>query len=133
MPSIPPSPRQGIVIFAKNKKRVSAFYRETLGLIAEEEEPSHDLLVGPGIEVVIHAIPRKISVGITITKPPAVREDTAMKPSFHVADLTAVRAAAQRTGGWLKPTEQAWHIRGMTVLDGHDPEGNVVQFKQATA
>ncbi len=28
------------------------------------------------------------------------------------------------------PAAGAWHFRGATVLDGHDPEGNVVQFKQ---
>jgi hypothetical protein len=58
------------------------------------------------------------------------REDTPFKPTFIVKDLAAVRAAVEATGGWLKPAEQAWHFRGTVVLDGHDPEGNVVQFKQ---
>lgn len=120
---------QGLVVFAKNKKKVSAFYRQTLGLHAVEEESSHDLLQGPGIEIVIHTIPRRIAAGITITRPPQVREETPLKPSFVVPDLNAVRVAATATGGWLKPAEQAWQIRGARVLDGHDPEGNVVQFK----
>ena len=127
----PPIPvQQGLVVFAKNKKRVSAFYRQTLGLLAVEEKPSHDLLQGPGIEIVIHTIPRKIAADIQITRPPQVREETPLKPTFVVHDLDTVRAAAQATGGWLKPLEQAWQIRGATVLDGHDPEGNVVQFKR---
>lgn len=121
--------QQGLVVFAKNKKKISAFYRQTLGLKAIEEKPSHDLLQGPGIEIVIHTIPRQYAADIQITRPPQVREDTALKPSFVVPDLAAVRAAALATGGWLKPPEQAWQIRGATVLDGHDPEGNVVQFK----
>jgi hypothetical protein len=29
--------------------------------------------------------------------------------------------------------KQAWRIRGYVVLDGWDPEGNVVQFKQVDA
>ena len=37
------------------------------------------------------------------------------------------------SGGFLKPAEAAWRIRGMLVLDGCDPEGNVVQFKQPEA
>jgi predicted enzyme related to lactoylglutathione lyase len=119
-----------LVIFSKNKKRVSAFYQRTLGLATAESEPSHDLLTGAGVELVIHAIPRRYAVGITITRPPAVREDTPFKPAFVVADLEAVRAAALATGGKLKPAEAAWSIRGHTVLDGWDPEGNVVQFKQ---
>ena len=122
--------KHSLVVFAKNKKRVSAFYRATLGLAALEEAPSHDVLQGRGIELVIHAIPRKIAATITISQPPRVREDTPLKPAFVVKDLEAVRAAALATGGHLKPVEAAWLIRGATVLDGHDPEGNVVQFKQ---
>lgn len=124
---------QGVVIFAKNKTKVSAFYRSTLDLVAYEEASSHDVLRGHGLEVVVHAIPRKIAAEIMITRPPTVREDIPIKPTFVVASLEAVRAAAQATGGYLKPLEGAWHFRGATVLDGHDPEGNVVQFKQLDA
>jgi hypothetical protein len=35
-----------------------------------------------------------------------------------------------KTYGHLKPLKQAWHFRGFVVLDGWDPEGNIVQFKQ---
>jgi predicted enzyme related to lactoylglutathione lyase len=133
MPSTPQAIRQSLVIFAKNKKRVSAFYQQTLGLVATEEAPSHDLLHGPGVELVIHTIPRKYAADIQITKPPRVREDTPFKPAFLVTDLDAVRVAAKATGGFLKPAEGAWNIRGNTVLDGWDPEGNVVQFKQKNA
>lgn len=127
------STTHGLVVFAKDKKRVSAFYRLTLGLEAVVVEPSHDLLQGPGIELVVHAIPRKVAAEITIAEPPQIRGNTAFKPAFFVTDLEAVRAAAEQTGGSLKPSEAAWHIRGATVLDGWDPEGNVVQFKQIEA
>ena len=120
-----------VIIFAKSLKKVSAFYRQTLGLAVAEEASSHVLLQGLGIELVIHAIPRKIAAQITITTPPAVREATPIKPAFLVADLEAVRAAAIATGGFLKPADGAWHIRGALVLDGWDPEGNVVQFRQS--
>jgi len=120
----------GLVIFAKNKKRVSAFYRQTLGLTAAEEAPTHDLLLGAGIELVVHAIPRRYAADIKITRPPQLREETPFKPSFPVPDLDAVRAAAKATGGFLKPAEAAWQYRGATVLDGWDPEGNIVQFSQ---
>ena len=125
-----PSPQHSLVVFAKNKKRVSLFYQRTLGLVIAEQKPSHDLLQGEGIELVIHAIPKRVAAAITIARPPRVRENTPFKPAFAVADLEAVRAAAKATGGDLKPTEAAWDIRGATVLDGWDPEGNVVQFKQ---
>jgi predicted enzyme related to lactoylglutathione lyase len=123
-------PQQGMVLFAKNKKRVSAFYQATLGLQATESESSHDLLQGDTYEIVVHSIPRKIAAGITIATPPMPRTQNAIKPTFVVRSLDAVRVAADKTGGFLKPADGAWHIRGCTVLDGHDPEGNQVQFKQ---
>jgi predicted enzyme related to lactoylglutathione lyase len=122
--------QQGLVVFAKSKARVSAFYQQTLGLAVHESATSHDLLRGHGLEVVVHSIPRKIAAGITIARPPLPREDTPLKPTFIVASLQAVRDAAEATGGYLKPEAGAWRFRGCVVLDGWDPEGNVVQFKQ---
>ena len=123
--------QQGLVVFAKNKKRVSAFYQQTLGLTVEESDTSHDLLRGRGYEVVVHTIPRKYAAGITIQKPPLPREETPFKPTFVVSSLTEVRRAVEATGGYLKPEAGAWRFRAHTVLDGWDPEGNIVQFKQA--
>jgi catechol-2,3-dioxygenase len=34
--------QQGLVVFAKNKKRVSSFYQQTLGLDVIESDTSHD-------------------------------------------------------------------------------------------
>ena len=121
---------QGLVVFAKDVARVSAFYCETLGLTGVDADSTHHLLRGGGYEIVVHAIPAEIAATIHIDRPPQPREDSALKPTYVVEDLTAVRTAAVRTGGYLKPAEQAWHIRGCTVLDGWDPEGNVIQFTQ---
>jgi len=123
--------QQGLVVFAKNKKRVSAFYQQTLDLDLAETATSHDLLRGHGYEVVVHTIPRKYAASMTITKPPVPRQDSPFKPTFVVVSIEAVRSAAQATGGYLKPDSGAWHFRGHVVIDGWDPEGNVVQFKQA--
>ena len=122
--------QQGLVVFAKNKKRVSAFYQQALGLSVEESDTSHDLLRGHGYEVVVHTIPRKYAAGISVSKPPEPRQETPFKPTFVVPSLAAVRTAAEATGGHLKPEAAAWHFRGHVVLDGWDPEGNIVQFKQ---
>ena len=123
--------QQGLVVFAKNKKRVSAFYQQALGLVVEESDTSHDLLRGHGYELVIHTIPRKIAASIVMADPPAPREEAPLKPTFVVGSLAAVRRAVEATGGYLKPESGAWRIRGHVVLDGWDPEGNIVQFKQA--
>lgn len=126
-------PQQGVVLFAKSKKRVSAFYQATLGLRAVESEASHDLLQGDSYEIVVHAIPRKIAASITIAKPPVPRLQAVFKPTFVVKSLEDVRIAAEKTGGSLKPVSSTWHFRGCSVLDGCDPEGNNVQFKQRDA
>jgi uncharacterized protein YdhG (YjbR/CyaY superfamily)/predicted enzyme related to lactoylglutathione lyase len=123
-------PQQGMVLFARNKRRVSKFYQQALGLKVVESAPSHDLLQAQGYEIVVHAIPRKIAAAITIATPPVPRTQAAIKPTFAVRSLEKVRTAVERTGGFLKPASAAWHLRGCTVLDGHDPEGNQVQFKQ---
>ena len=128
--SMPQVGQAGLVVFAKSVKKLSAFYIRTLGLEVLESARSHQLLRGNGYEVVVHAIPAKYAREIKIGKPPELREDSAMKPSFVVPDLQALRLAVVETGGWLKPEEMAWTFRGHKVLDGCDPEGNILQFKQ---
>jgi predicted enzyme related to lactoylglutathione lyase len=123
-------PLQGLVIFAKNKELVSSFYQQALGLKLEESDKTHDLLVGQGHEVVVHTISKAYANSIEIASPPVPRDETPMKPTFVVEDLEVVRSAAKATGGFLKPLKQAWKFRGFVVLDGWDPEGNIVQFKQ---
>lgn len=122
-----------LVVYAKDKQRVSRFYRATLGLDAVESEPAYDLLRGGGIEVVVHAIPAALAGSIVIASPPVPREDTPLKPVFACADLAAVRRAARATGGALRPARAAWRWNGRVLLDGCDPEGNVVQFAQREA
>ncbi len=122
--------QQGCVVFAKNKKRVSAFYQQTLALEIGESERTHDLLLGPGYEVVVHSIPRKHAANIEIASPALPRDATPFKPTFMVPYLEAVRVAATETGGYLKPRARAWRFRGCIVLDCWDPEGNIVQFKE---
>jgi predicted enzyme related to lactoylglutathione lyase len=133
MPRTRFTPQQGMVLYAKNKKRVSSLYQKALGLRIVETESSHDLLQGDGYEIIVHAIPRKIAAGITITKPPVPRMNGAIKPTFAVRSLEVVRVAAAKTGGLLEARSEAWHFRGCTVLDGCDPEGNQLQFRQRDA
>ena len=86
--------------------------------------------MGQNYEVVVHAVSKAYAQSIEIDSPPKRRDDVALKPAFVVDDLEVVRAAAKANGGFLKPIKQAWRIRGFVVLDGWDPEGNVIQFKQ---
>lgn len=121
------------VIYAKNKDTVAEFYRSTLSLTVEEADAGFTLLTGPGIELSVVQIPEQIARTFSVASPPEVRESTPLKCSFLVSSFEAVRQAAARTGGSLKPLEAAWSWRGALHLDGNDPEGNVVQFRRSHA
>ena len=123
-------PLQALCVFAKNVNQVSLFYQQALGLKVQASDKTHKLLVGQNHEVVVHAISKAYAQSMEIESPPKRRDDVALKPTFVVDDLEVVRAAAKTNGGFLKPIKQAWRIRGFIVLDGCDPEGNVIQFKQ---
>ena len=131
-----PTPRrsarmaQSLVIYAKNKKRVSAFYQAVAGFSVVESEASHDLLSGPCGDLVVHGIPKAIATDITIKRPPVLREEGAVKPVFPVADLDAARSAARKAGGGIRGAEATWAWRGSLQVSGWDPEGNVLQFTQ---
>jgi hypothetical protein len=122
--------RAGAVIYAKDVALVSAFYMQTLRLNVVHTEPDHVVLESAALQLVVLEIPAHIAGQIVVTVPPERRSDTAVKLSFAVPSIAAVRAAAARLGGGLNPAEREWLYRGFRHCDGHDPEGNVVQFRE---
>jgi predicted enzyme related to lactoylglutathione lyase len=120
----------GLVIFASDKAKVSLFYQQVLGMQVVESFATHDLLCREGLEVVVHAIPQSYAGDTDVKNPPEPRSDTPIKPIFTVPDLQRTYLLANEVGGFLKPLNEAWQYRGYLVLDGCDPEGNVVQFRQ---
>ena len=123
-------PKPGAVIFAKNIERIAKFYEGVALLAVVHAEPDHVVLESDAIQLVIHGIPKAIADSITITQPPAVREDTPIKLFFPVPSLADARARAAALGGHLNPSQKEWQARGFRACDGHDPEGNVVQLRQ---
>lgn len=126
---MPPLP--GAVVFAKNLPRVTRYYSEVMGLNLEHEDASHAVLRGGGIELVIHAIPPAIAAGIEIEDPPERRTDTAFKLFFAVPSIAQARQRAADTGGTIDAPGREWTARGFRACDGCDPEGNVVQVREA--
>lgn len=120
----------GAVIYAKDIRRVSRFYEQVAGLRVTHAEDDHVVLESTGFQLVLVAVPERLAASIELTDPPRPREDTAIKPVFVVADLAAARDRAPALGGQLLPPEREWRFQGMRVCDGHDPEGNVVQFRE---
>lgn len=130
---MPTQPRLGAVIYAKNVARLARFYEQLCGLPVVAAEGDHVVLGAGPVELVIHAIPKRVAQGIQIQDPPEAREDTPIKLVFAVPSLADVRTAAPALGGSLGPVKREWDwpARGFRACDGLDPEGNVVQFRQA--
>jgi len=123
-------PQAGAVIFAIDLVRVSMFYQEVLGFEPQLTSQDYSLLHIPGFQLIIHSIPSVIADTISITDPPGLRTDSALKLIFFVPDIGSVRQAAMRFGGGLDLPESEWKYLGHRVCDGYDPEGNVFQLRE---
>ena len=120
----------GAIVYAKDIRRLAAFYAAVADLEIVHEVADHVVLESETHELVIVAIPAATAARIVIATPPARRENTAFKLSFAVPSLAEARAAAQAAGGELNPPEKEWDFQGLRVCDGCDPEGNVVQLRE---
>lgn len=123
-------PTAGAVIYVKDLRGMTAFYREVCGLALTEDAETYAVLASPAIRLVIHAIPPQIAETFEITRPPELREEAAIKLSLPVAHLATARVLAARLGGSVGPVEREWTFGAMRVCDGWDPEGNVIQLHE---
>jgi len=97
------------------------------------ETADHAILEVAGFQLVIHAVrgePDPVPAG---GGPVHVREDSYVKLCLPVASIAAARAVAASLGGAVQPPDKEWLAteRGFRACDGHDPEGNVVQVREA--
>jgi catechol 2,3-dioxygenase-like lactoylglutathione lyase family enzyme len=118
-----------VVIYVQDVARVAAFYRETLSRPIVSQEADFAVVGDAALEVAVVRMPEALAAANPLETPPRVRAETPLKPSFLVDDLGRAAAAAAAAGGGTKPGEAAWRWRGQLHLDGHDPEGNPVQFR----
>lgn len=81
----------------------------------------------------MHPLPPEIAESIEIADPPKRRTDLPTKLIFPVASLAEARAKAPALGGALNPPGKEFAARGFRACDGHDPEGNVVQFRETAS
>jgi predicted enzyme related to lactoylglutathione lyase len=122
----------GAVVYAKHLRPMGRFYAEAVGLQVTEEAPGHVVLESQGFQLVLLAMPEHIALQVHIATPPVRREDTPIKLCFFVPRIASVRERALACGGELNSVEQEWQFQGHRVCDGHDPEGNVFQVREAT-
>lgn len=118
------------VMYAQAVDRLARFYEQVLGAGVSHREPTHSVLRGAGIELVLHALPPEWADAVHITTPPQVREDTPIKPVFTVASLAQARAHAAACGGQVLPAEREWRWGAWRVCNAIDPEGNVIQLRE---
>ena len=86
------------ILFVKDLPRMTAFYRDTLGLtVASGSAGWVEFDAGP-VSLALHAIPAALAARIVIDTPPHVRENAPVKLSFAVADVAAERARLVAAG-----------------------------------
>lgn len=115
------------MIFVKDMGRMTAFYRDTLGLsvVPGRSVPGWTVLDAGGIHLALHQIPDAIAQGIEIGDPPEARENTPIKLVFQTSDMEGVCARLRAAGA------RVFEPRGSGSRDALDPEGNVFQIKPA--
>jgi catechol 2,3-dioxygenase-like lactoylglutathione lyase family enzyme len=109
------------ILFVKDLGRMTAFYRDTLGLTVASDSAGWVELSAGAVSLGLHAIPASIAAGIVIETPPRVREEYPIKLSFAVADVAAERTRLVAAGVLMREP-RPWGC------DGVDPEGNVFQL-----
>ena len=125
----------GAVVYVLDLGRAVVFYRATPNWSVLEQESGFATLQSPSVQgatiLTLVQIPDEIAADITIADPPQRRDETPIKLSFAVNDLAEVRALAATVGGVVDSVDMEWTFGTVRVVDGHDPEGNVVQFRQS--
>lgn len=109
---------------------MTRYYGELLQARTASSGVDHAILQAQGIELVIHAIPAHIAQHIEIASPPVPREEQAIKLIFTVPELSPAIETVIALGGVL--CGKTWLGAGFRAQDATDPEGNVLQLRQAT-
>jgi len=123
----------GALIFVKDLPRMAQFYADLLSLREVLADADHTVLESAHGQLVVHRIPQTIAETFTIEIPPLVREETPIKLFFAISSLAQARAAAPALGGSVQDESREWKLGRFTVCDAVDPEGNVLQLRQAQA
>ena len=116
----------GAILFVTDLDRMTAFYRDVLGLQPVEETRLENWVEfrGDGARFSLHAIPPAIATGILIDSPPRPREQSIAKLTFAVQDVDTTLEKIQQMGLPLLP-------RPWGGTEAVDPEGNLFAVSAA--
>jgi len=116
-------------IYVSNLESTSAFYEASFAFeVVAEELGDFRVLDSPEWTLSLVQIPEEIAATITLSDPPARREETPIKLSFLVPRIDSARTTITDLGGQVDEVE--WEFRGFRHCDFLDPEGNVGQLRQ---
>ena len=124
------APKPGAVLFAKNLPLLARFYEGAAGFVTTYSDAGVIVLESSSQQLVLHGIPERIAETIKIDTPPKRREGVAVKLILPVASIAETRNRSLTLGGELNPPKQEFEARGFRACDGHDPEGNIIQFRE---
>jgi len=116
----------GTMLFVKDLDRMTAFYRDVLGLEPIEETRLENWVEfrHHGVRFSLHAIPSNIATEIRIDSPPRPREQSSVKLTFAVDSVDTTLQKIEQMG--LPLLRRPW---GGT--EAVDPEGNVFAVSAA--
>lgn len=121
----------GLFVYASDMERVAKFYEALLGMVRLKATSDLIILESQSVQLLVHAIPAPIAATISISSPPKLREDTALKFFFTVPSIEAARTTARSLGGDVH--NQQWQNPIFLVCNANDPEGNIFQVREKIA
>lgn len=119
----------GAVIFAKDLKKISEFYKQVIGFEVSDVNEAFVKLQKGAFELVVLQIPKHVAARIEVGIPPLRRENTPIKLVFFVKSLGGMGEMVKELGGELNSRDKEWEFDNHIVCDGCDPEGNVFQLR----
>jgi predicted enzyme related to lactoylglutathione lyase len=125
------SPMPSVVLFVDDVRRMAGFYQTVAAMSVEHAADDHAVLESHGMQLVIHGIPIHLREPRAETSEVEVREDSYFKVCLPVDSIATARERAAALGGRIAPVAKEWAARGFRACDGNDPEGNVLQVREA--
>jgi predicted enzyme related to lactoylglutathione lyase len=123
----------GAVIYVKHLDRMRCFYRECFKMRTAETAENYCVLESAAWTLSLVVVPDDIAATIQLADPPRPRNDVPVKLAFDVPNIEDLRAAVTALGGHFDPDAEPWDFRGLRHCDVLDPEGNVIQLRDALA
>ena len=121
----------GLFIYANDISRLATFYESILGMARRHATSDLVVLLGNGLQLVIHALAPEIATAVAISDPPVPRDNAPLKFFFTVPSLATAREMAPTLGGMV--LSQEYSGRGFRASNAVDPEGNIFHLRESAA